>query len=118
MTELAEAFFPRYRNRLTNGKPHLSNPDRKTVQEHIVEAYRADDLTEAATIDRVEQQGFSDVVPRFQVVTGVPVPVTFYEKTSSDLILIDHLLDVFRGNSGLSTRASCRSRHIAQRASR
>jgi len=98
MTDLAQAFFQRYRDRLVNGKPQLSNPDRKTVLERVIKAYNAGDLTEAAAIDRVERQGFSDVVPRFHVVNGAPVPLPFYKKISSGLVLTDNLLDMFSNN--------------------
>jgi len=110
MTELAQDFFHRYRDRLASGKPQLSNPDRKTVLERVVAAYTAGTLTETAAIDRVERQGFSDVVPRFHVVNGAPIPLAFYEKTATGLVLTDHLLRVFADTTDPLLRQEVTSR--------
>jgi hypothetical protein len=95
LSELADAFFRRYLDRLANGQPQQSNPDRKTVLERTVEAYRAGELTETAAVEQVARQGFQDVLPRFHTVNSAPIPLPFYEQTSNGLVLTDVLLGLF-----------------------
>jgi 5-methylcytosine-specific restriction endonuclease McrA len=110
MHELARAFLVRYRDRLASGLPQQSNPQRKTVLERIVAAYQAGDLTEAAGVQRVAQQGFDDVVPRFHVVNGIPVPLAFYEQTATGLVLTDALLGLFGSRPRPDLRAEVAGR--------
>lgn len=110
LQDLAQAFFQRYHDRLANGLPQHSNPLRKTVLEHIVEAYRLGDLTETAAVEQVERQGFHDVVPRFHTVNGAPVPLTFYEATPGGLILTDALLNLFASYSRSDLQTEVTSR--------
>lgn len=95
MHELARAFFRQYRERLVGGMPQLSNPGQRTVLERVVEAYNRGEVSEDAAVDRVEKQGFTDVVPRFHTVNGAPIPRPFYEATPRGLILTDDLLALF-----------------------
>jgi hypothetical protein len=110
MNELARTFFHHYRQRLTTGLPQQSNPQRKTVLEHIVEAYQQGELTETAAIEQVERQGFSDVVPRFHTVNRDPVPLRFYEATPTGLRLTDQLLSLFYEMRHDEMRAEVESR--------
>jgi hypothetical protein len=95
MHDLARSFFVQYRERLASGQPQLSNPRQQTVLERVVDAYNRGELSEDAAIDRVERQGFTDVVPRFHTVNGAPIPRPFYEVTNSGLVLTDGLLALF-----------------------
>lgn len=110
MDELAVAFFHRYRERLTNGQPQLSNPARKTVLERTVEAYHAGTLTESAAIEQVARQGFNDVVPHFHTVNGAPISMSFYEATPNGLVLMDSLLALFGEDARRDLHAEVASR--------
>jgi hypothetical protein len=94
MHDLAEAFFDAYRTRLESGKPQLVLPNRLTVMERVVREYRAGRLTRDQAIDRVEQQAFGDVVPRFHTVDNMPLPAKFYEPSPNGLVLTDELFRV------------------------
>src|SRR5262249_12448911 len=108
--ELAAAFFRQYRQRLAGGQPQLSNAARKTVLERVVEAYDVGDLTEAAAVQGVARPGFGDVLPRFHIVNGEPLPTRFYTHTPSGLVLTDELLGLFAGAARSDLRAEVASR--------
>lgn len=97
-------------SRLTNGLLQQTNLARKTFLERVVEAYHRGEINETAAILRVEQQGFSDVVPRFHTVNGDPIPLRFYEATASGLVLTDALLATFQDNPQEALRAEAASR--------
>lgn len=61
----------------------------------MVEEYRSGRIDEAAAIDRVERQGFGDVIPRFHTVNRHPIGMAFYEDTGRSLVLTDDLLRLF-----------------------
>lgn len=110
MNELAQAFFHEYRQRLTNGLPQQTNPARKTLLERAVEAYQRCEISETAAIERVEREGFSDVVPRFHTVNHDPIPLRYYEATPKGLILTDALLATVHGSPQEALHAEAASR--------
>ena len=110
MNELAQAFFHEYRQRLANGLPQQTNPARKTLLERAVEAYQRGELTQTAAIERVEREGFSDVVPRFHTVNRDPIPLRFYEATPKGLVLTDALLATVQGSIQEVLQAEAASR--------
>lgn len=75
-----------------------------------MEAYQHGDLTETSAIERVEREGFSDVVLRFHTVNRDPIPLRFYEATPKGLVLTDALLATVQGSTqeALQTEASSR----------
>ena len=87
-----------------------NQPGRKTVLERAVEAFERGDLAKTAATDLVERQGFSDVVPRFHTVNRDPIPLRFYEATSTGLVLTDDLLATVAGSSQEALRAEAASR--------
>ena len=77
-----------------------------------MEAYQHGELTETAAIERVEREGFADVVPRFHTVNQDPIPLRFYKATSKGLILTDTRLSTVQGSAqeALHAEAASRSR--------
>jgi hypothetical protein len=68
---LSEAFFEKYRQRLTieNPMPQQSNTGRLTVMERIIRAHQAPGgITRNQAIRRVGEEAFADVIPRFQTI--------------------------------------------------
>jgi hypothetical protein len=95
MSELAEAFFEVYLDRLKEGKPQLFQPGRQTVMEQIVALHNLGKLDKGAAIERVEREAFGDVIPRFHTVNDLALPVKFYDHTSEGLIITDSLFNAF-----------------------
>ncbi|WP_070120429.1 HNH endonuclease [Bacillus marinisedimentorum] len=95
MHDLAVEFFEVYYERLKNNKPQLLLPNRRTVMERIMDLYNLGSITKEQAIERVEREAFGDVVPRFHTVNNLELPVKFYERTNSGLILTDSLFRIF-----------------------
>jgi len=90
LPELAAAFFDRYAERLRSGQPQLLTPGRLTVMERVVALYRQATLSRDQAVERVGQEAFGDVVPRFHTVADRSVPVRFYERSpDGGLVLTD-----------------------------
>ena len=81
--------------RLQNGRPQLVNANRQTVMERVVAMMNNGRLQREEAIDRVVQEAFGDVIPRFHTVVDRPSPVRFYEHTSTGLVLTDQVFEVF-----------------------
>ena len=98
MPDLAETFFDVYAERLKDGgKPQLLHPHRQTVMENIVTLYTLGKLNRELAIQRVEQEAFHDVVPRFHTIHNASIAPPFYEQTPKGLVLTDGLFKVFTG---------------------
>lgn len=95
MSELAEEFFQLYSKRLENGKPQLFQPKRRTAMEKIIDLYHLGKIDRFEAINKVEKEAFHDVIPRFHTVYNQQLPVKFYEKTKTGLVLTDHLFKIF-----------------------
>ena len=96
--ELAEAFYFRYKQRLADyPMPQQSNPGRLTKLERIVKQVEIGQLTDLAAVDRVANEGFNDVIPRFQTIgTNRQIAADyFYEfDFGKSLILKDNLFQI------------------------
>ncbi|WP_448218381.1 HNH endonuclease [Endozoicomonas sp. 2B-B] len=94
--ELSEAYLNQYIDRLTKEKmPQQSNPTRLTVMERIVKELQLGNITHSEALERVGEQAFVDVVPRFQTIGRDKQIVKghFYEaQQGKSLILKDSLL--------------------------
>ncbi|NTW70684.1 MAG: HNH endonuclease [Eubacteriaceae bacterium] len=99
MHELATEFFNAYKVRLTNNMPQLDNPARQTKMEYIINLYNLGKVSEAAAIEYVKNNAFSDVIPRFHTVNNDKLPIEFYEHSQSGLILHDNVFLLFEGQS-------------------
>lgn len=94
MSELAEEFFQLYLKRLENGKPQLFQPNRRTAMEKIIDLYKLGKIDRVEAINKVEKEAFHDVIPCFHTVYNQQLPVKFYEKIETGLILTDHLFEI------------------------
>jgi hypothetical protein len=93
--ELSEAFFDLYSRRLVTNKPQLSHPGRLTVMERIVALHNAGQLNRNTAIERVEQDAFKDVLPRFHTLGDIHLPFKFYEHGHKGLVLTDNCVQLF-----------------------
>ncbi|WP_230460166.1 HNH endonuclease [Sansalvadorimonas verongulae] len=67
--ELSAAYLNQYIERLATGNmPQQGNPTRLTVMERIVTQLQLGNITLTEAVDRVSEQAFVDVVPRFQTI--------------------------------------------------
>ena len=66
---LSKVFLDNYINRLRDHPlPQQNNPSRKTVMERIVEQYSKGIIDYSEAIQRVGNEAFNDVIPRFQTI--------------------------------------------------
>lgn len=98
-SELAEAFFDLYLERLKNGKPQVFNPHRTAVVQTIIESYQFNQLDREKAIKQIESQAFHDVIHRFHNVYNQKTPIQFYEHNKDGLIIHDHLYEVIETES-------------------
>ncbi|MDM9630221.1 HNH endonuclease [Robiginitalea aurantiaca] len=64
--ELSQTFFENYLERINNSNlPQQANPSRRTVMERIVNSYNLGEINRYQAIERVGQEAFNDVIPRF-----------------------------------------------------
>ena len=67
--ELSVAYLNQYIDRITEGNmPQQGNPARLTVMERIVKELQLGNISHNEAVDRVSEQAFVDVVPRFQTI--------------------------------------------------
>jgi len=98
--DLATNYFDIYLARLSsNEMPQQSNPNRLTKMERFVKEFQAGRLSRHQAIVRVADEGFQDVVPRFQtigtdknIVSGHFYEIDFGKK----LVLKDSLIGLLR----------------------
>ncbi|MGI6663192.1 MAG: HNH endonuclease [Bacillota bacterium] len=95
--DLALEFLHLYRERLANGKPQLSNPQRQSVMEQVVEEFNLGLIDTADAIARIKAQPFSEVIPRFHTVNGEAVVARFYEVSGNSIIITDEACRLFTG---------------------
>jgi hypothetical protein len=110
LRSLATAFLDRYQERLRGGKPQLVTPGRLTAMERIVALHQHGRLDREQAIETVARDAFGDVIPRFHVVNGAPLPVRFYDDTTDGLVLTDNAFRVFTSSESGILRAELASR--------
>lgn len=98
MTQLAEAFFDLYQNRLRDPKPQLTHPYRMTVMERVVGRFNSGKISRAEAIQIVSDEAFGDVIHRFHTVAQGSLPVKFYEYSAQGLVLTDSLFSAASNN--------------------
>ena len=96
--QLSELYFNIYRERLSDNKmPQLSNPQRLTVMERIINEYESNAIDRDEAISRVGLNAFDNVIPRFQTIGSDKniVKNMFYEfKEGKTLIIKDSVLKI------------------------
>lgn len=95
INELAEHFFDLYMERLKKGMPQLFLPNRMTVMERYVNEFNLGKIDRNEAIDKVAQNAFGDVIPRFHTVNNEKLPLSFYEFKENKMVLTDSVFKIF-----------------------
>ncbi|MDB4664411.1 HNH endonuclease [bacterium] len=97
-SDLSKRFFNQYRSRLeaNGGLPQSGLAGRRTKMERIVAEFRTGQASEADAIERVGNEAFSDVIPRFHNLGKTQeLQGTFYEiDFGNQLVLKDELFEI------------------------
>lgn len=110
INELAEKFFAVYHERLKAGMPQLLLPNRLTVMERIIGEHNARRIDRQTAIERVSQEAFNDVIPRFHTVNNQPIPEKFYKFSGNKLTITDSAFNVFSESDSENLNAELLSR--------
>jgi len=96
--ELAEAFLDIYTARLVSsagtGMPQLADPRKRCVVERVVYQLTASKISREQAVERIKNEAFVDVLPRFHTVGLEQVPGRFFEYDSEHLTLTPHAYEV------------------------
>jgi len=96
--ELAEAFLGVYLARLVSsagtGMPQLADPTKRCVVERVVYQLMSGRITRDQAVERLKNEAFVDVLPRFHTVGSGQVPVRFFEYDRDFLSLTPHAYEI------------------------
>ena len=96
-SSLSERYLNSYIDRLKNSHPQQGNPSRLTIMERIINDVKMNQITYEQAIERVSNEAFEDVIPRFHTIgrDRVLAKEKFYEfEKGKHLNLKDSLLQL------------------------
>lgn len=96
-SSLSERYLNSYIDRLKNSHPQQGNPSRLTIMERIINDVKMNQITYEQAIERVGNEAFEDVIPRFHTIgrNRLLAQEKFYEFEKGKLLnLKDSLLQL------------------------